>query len=61
MDSTKGAVQLIQISLSTVDVVEIDVRRKFLLQDSLREGRKKKFSPMKLIKVYDLQFCSVVH
>ena len=33
------------------DVLEIDVRRNFILQDALREGRKKKFSTHKLLKV----------
>ena len=33
-----------------VDVLEIDVRRKLVLQDAIREG-KKKFCPHKLLKV----------
>ena len=49
--STKDAIHLVRNGLPTDDVVEIDVRRKFVLQDALREGRKKKFSPKKLIKV----------
>lgn len=30
----------------------IDVRRDYLLTDALREARKKKFDPIKPIKVY---------
>lgn len=50
VETTKGALEVIQVSLPTIDVLEIDVRRDFLLVDVLREGQKKKFSPKKEIK-----------
>lgn len=50
VDTTKGAVEVMQVKLPTIDVLEIDVRRNFLLVDALREGKKKKFSPAKEIK-----------
>ena len=33
------------------DVLDIDVRRSFILEDAVREGKKKKFCPQKLLKV----------
>lgn len=33
------------------EVTEIDVRRDFVLVDALKEGRKKRFDPRKLLKV----------
>ena len=35
------------------DRAEIDVRRDYVLLDALKEGRKKRFSPEKLLKVSD--------
>ena len=51
VETTKGAVDALRIRLPTVDTLELDVRRNFLLLDALREGRKKTFSPTKKIKV----------
>ncbi len=33
------------------DVLRIEVRRGFLLADALKEGRKNRFDPLKLLKV----------
>ena len=45
--------RLIEKEMSTpnCEEFEIDVRRKFVLQDALREGHKKKFSTDKSLKV----------
>lgn len=37
--------------LPTTDELDIDVRRSFVVQDALREGRKKKFFPKRMLKV----------
>ena len=50
METTEGALKLIWACLPTAEVLEIDVRRNFLLIDALREGRKRKFSPSKQLK-----------
>ena len=47
----EDAVQLLVKEQPVVDVLEIDVRRKLVLQDAIREGKKKKFCPHKLFKV----------
>lgn len=44
-------VELIVQDLPLEEELEIDVRRKFVVQDALREGRKKKFSTRKKLKV----------
>ena len=41
--SLEDAVQLLLKEQPVVDVLEIDVRRKLVLQDAIREGKKKKF------------------
>ena len=38
--------------------MEIDIRRSFVLQDALREGRKKKFCPKKELKVKKNMSCT---
>lgn len=43
--------ELIVGDLPLGEELEIDVRRKFVLQDALREGRKGKFAPDKKLKV----------
>ena len=50
VNTTESTIELIQACLPTAEVLEIDVRRNFLLVDALREGRKKKFSPTKQLK-----------
>ena len=50
METTDDAMKVIRATLPTTEVLEIDVRRKFLLVDALREGRKRKFSPTKQLK-----------
>lgn len=43
--------ELVVRQLQTTDELDIDVRRRFVVQDALREGRKKKFCPKKMLKV----------
>ena len=43
--------ELILLAVPVTDELEIDIRRKFVLQDALREGRKKKFCTNKSLKV----------
>ena len=58
VETTKGAIEVMRMSLPAVDVLEIAVRRNFLLLDALREGRKKKFVPTKQLKVRIILICS---
>ena len=44
-------IELMTQELPTTDALEIDIRRNFVLQDALREGRKKKFCTDKALKV----------
>lgn len=46
-----GAIDCIQRQMMEPGIVCIDIRREFVLEDALREARKKKFSPKKKLKV----------
>lgn len=46
-----SAIQTIRSQVNLGNIMRIDVRRDFILVDALREGKKKKFSAMKNIKV----------
>lgn len=50
-ETLKQVVELIVQNLPQEEELEIDVRRNFVVQDALREGRKKKFSTRKKLKV----------
>lgn len=46
-------------SISDEDCLSIEVRRDYIINDALREGRKKKFDPWKNLKVSTLMQCTL--
>ena len=43
--------RLIQGQLDKKNNLSLDIRRDFIVQDAMREARKKKFDPFKTVKV----------
>ena len=50
-DPLKKIIKEAQICVSVIDSVVHDIRRSHLLTDTLREARKNKFEPTKMVKV----------
>ena len=50
-DPLKKIIKTAQIYLSVIDTVVLDIRRSHILTDALREARKSKFDPGKIVKV----------
>ena len=54
---TEDILQCIGRELKVDSELQIDVRRKFVLLDALKEGHKKKFATTKVLKVYISYSC----
>ena len=46
------------LQFETEDFMHIDIQRNYFIKDAIREGRKRKFDPKKVIKVMVHRMCT---